>query len=155
VIVDKPWGKVVTYALNQPSSVRVITVEPGQETSVHYHQMRDEVWVVLDPGLSVQIGNRQVDASSGEEFMVSAETTHRIANPGTTRGRVLEIAYGYTTEDDTSASRTTTAARSNPTGEPPATWVRGPVLRVECRARPVLRSARSRHRRARWQSRAP
>jgi mannose-1-phosphate guanylyltransferase/mannose-6-phosphate isomerase len=101
VIVDKPWGKVVTYALNQPSSVRVITVEPGQETSVHYHQMRDEMWVVLDPGLSVQIGNRQVEASSGEEFMVSAETTHRIANPGTTRGRVLEIAYGYTTEDDT------------------------------------------------------
>src|SRR6266545_2930921 len=79
VIIDKPWGKVVTYALNQPSSVRVITVEPGQETSVHYHQMRDEVWVVLDPGLSVQIGNRHVvDASSGEEFMVSAETTHRI-----------------------------------------------------------------------------
>ena len=75
MIVDKPWGKVVTYALNQPSSVRVITVEPGQETSVHYHQMRDEMWVVLDAGLNVQIGNRQVEASSGEEFMVSAETT--------------------------------------------------------------------------------
>ena len=28
VIVDKPWGKVATYALNQPSSVRMITVEP-------------------------------------------------------------------------------------------------------------------------------
>ena len=83
MIVDKPWGKVVTYALNQPSSVRVITVEPGQETSVHYHQMRDEMWVVLDAGLTVQIGNRPVEASSGEEFMVSAETTHRIANPGT------------------------------------------------------------------------
>ena len=34
-------------------------------------------------------------------WVVSAETTHRIANPGTVRGRVLEIAYGYTTEDDT------------------------------------------------------
>jgi len=101
VIVDKPWGKVVTYALNQPSSVRVITVEPGQETSVHYHQMRDEMWVVLDAGLTVQIGNRTVDATPGEEFMVSAETTHRIANAGGRRGRVLEIAYGYTTEDDT------------------------------------------------------
>jgi len=32
--------------------------------------------------------------------MVSAETVHRIANAGTARGRVLEIAYGYTTEDD-------------------------------------------------------
>jgi mannose-1-phosphate guanylyltransferase/mannose-6-phosphate isomerase len=87
MIVDKPWGKVVTYALNQPSSVRVITVEPEQETSVHYHQMRDEMWVV--------------EATPGEEFMVSAETTHRISNRAASRGRVLEIAYGYTTEDDT------------------------------------------------------
>jgi mannose-6-phosphate isomerase len=102
MIVDKPWGKVVTYALNQPSSVRVITVEPRQETSVHYHQMRDEMWVVLDGGLTIQIGNRTVEAAQpGDEFMVSAETAHRIANPADRRGRVLEIAYGYTTEDDT------------------------------------------------------
>ncbi len=101
MIIDKPWGKVVTYALNQPSSVRVISVEPGQETSVHYHQMRDEMWVVLDPGLTLQIGNRVVDAASGEEFVVSAETTHRITNRSDMSGRVLEIAYGYTTEDDT------------------------------------------------------
>jgi mannose-6-phosphate isomerase-like protein (cupin superfamily) len=101
VIIDKPWGKVVTYALNQPSSVRVITVEPGQETSVHYHQMRDEMWVVLDVGLTVQIGNRTIEATPGEEFIVSAETTHRLSNHGDRRGRVLEIAYGYTTEDDT------------------------------------------------------
>ncbi|HYX80189.1 MAG TPA: cupin domain-containing protein [Actinomycetota bacterium] len=101
MIVDKPWGKVVTYALNQPSSVRVITVEPGQETSVHYHQMRDEMWVVLDLGLTIQIGNRTVQAQPGDEFMVSAETAHRISNASEARGRVLEIAYGYTTEDDT------------------------------------------------------
>ncbi len=101
MIIDKPWGKVATYALNQPSSVRVITVEPGQETSVHYHRMRDETWVVLDPSLMIQVGNREVDAQPGEEFMVPAEETHRIANRGSVRGRVLEIAYGYTTEDDT------------------------------------------------------
>jgi len=101
MIIDKPWGTVVAYTLNQPSSVRVITVEPGQETSVHYHQLRDEMWVVLDEGLIVQIGNRSVDASSGEEFVVSAEETHRIRNRGETRGRVLEIAYGFTIEEDT------------------------------------------------------
>jgi mannose-6-phosphate isomerase len=101
VIVDKPWGKVATYALNQPSSVRVITVEPGQETSVHYHRMRDEMWIVLDPGLTIEIGNRVVEAAAGEEFMVTAEETHRIRCVGDRRGRVLEIAYGYTTEDDT------------------------------------------------------
>ena len=100
MIVEKPWGKVVTYALNQPSSVRIIIVEPHQETSVHYHRMRDEMWVVLDPGLTLQIGNRIVEADVGEEFMVGAETAHRISNRGEARGRVLEIAYGYTTEDD-------------------------------------------------------
>jgi mannose-6-phosphate isomerase len=41
------------------------------------------------------------DRQPGEEFIVSAETTHRLSNAGQTRGRVLEIAYGYTTEDDT------------------------------------------------------
>lgn len=101
MIIDKPWGKVVTYALNQPASVRVITVEPGQETSVHFHRLRDEMWVVLDPGLTIMIGNRVVEAQPGDEFQVAAETAHRIANPSSTRGRVLEIAYGYTTEDDT------------------------------------------------------
>jgi mannose-1-phosphate guanylyltransferase/mannose-6-phosphate isomerase len=101
MIIEKPWGKVATYALNQPSSVRVITVEPGQETSVHYHRMRDETWVVLDAGLTIEIGNRVVETTPGEEFMIPAEETHRIRNLGTGRGRILEIAYGYTTEDDT------------------------------------------------------
>jgi mannose-6-phosphate isomerase-like protein (cupin superfamily) len=100
MIVEKPWGKVTTYALNQPSSVRVITIDPGQETSEHYHQLRDEMWMVLDEGLRVQIGNRVVDARPGDEFVVSAEEPHRITNRSARRGRVLEIAYGYTTEDD-------------------------------------------------------
>jgi mannose-6-phosphate isomerase len=101
VIVEKPWGKVTTYALNQPASVRVISVEPDQSTSEHYHQLRDEMWVILDGGLRIQIGNRVVDARPGDEFVVSAEEPHRITNTGTKRGRVLEIAHGYTTEDDT------------------------------------------------------
>jgi len=100
MIVDKPWGKVATFALNQPSSVRMITVEPGQETSEHYHQLRDEMWIVLDPGMEIQIGNRMIEPQPGEEFIVSAEEPHRIRNPSETRGRVLEVAYGYTTEDD-------------------------------------------------------
>ena len=101
MIVEKPWGKVATYALNQPASVRVISVEPDQSTSEHYHQLRDEMWVVLDGGLRIQIGNRVVDARPGDEFVVSAEEPHRLTNTGTKRGRVLEIAHGYTTEDDT------------------------------------------------------
>jgi hypothetical protein len=67
MIVDKPWGKVVTYALNQPASVRVITVEPDQETSVHYHQMRDEIEVRgLPPDDGAETDDRVVRAGRGE-----------------------------------------------------------------------------------------
>lgn len=102
MIVDKPWGRVVTYSLNQPASVRLITIEPGMETSVHFHRLRDEMWIVLDAGLTLRIGNRTVESAVGDEFLVSAETPHRIGNGGDAPGRVLEIAYGYTMEDDTS-----------------------------------------------------
>ena len=101
MIVDKPWGRVSTYSLNQPSSVRVIMVEPGHETSEHYHRLRDELWIVLDEGLQIQIGNRIIDARPGDEFVVTSEEPHRITNTATKGGRVLEIAHGYTTEDDT------------------------------------------------------
>jgi mannose-6-phosphate isomerase-like protein (cupin superfamily) len=100
MIVDKPWGTVATYALNQPSSVRVITVQPGAETSVHYHRMRDETWVVLDGGLEVEVGEVASRPGPGDEFMIPAEQTHRIRCVGERPGRILEIAYGYTSEDD-------------------------------------------------------
>ena len=119
VIVDKPWGKVATYALNQPSSVRVITVEPEQETSVHYHRMRDEMWVVLDEGLTIEIGNKVVEAQPGEEFMIPAEETHRIRNarqrPAAGSWRSRTATPPRTTP---SASKTPTADRSSRTGEP-------------------------------------
>jgi mannose-1-phosphate guanylyltransferase/mannose-6-phosphate isomerase/mannose-1-phosphate guanylyltransferase/mannose-6-phosphate isomerase len=76
-------------------------VEAGRETSVHYHRMRDETWVVLDPGLTIEIGNRTIETKPGEEFMIPAEETHRIRCIGPGSGRILEIAYGYTSEDDT------------------------------------------------------
>ena len=100
MIVDKPWGRVVTYALNQPSSVRLITVQPGSETSIHYHRMRDETWVVLDQGLQIEIGDRSLLPEPGAEFVIPAEETHRIRCTGDAPGRILEIAYGYTSEDD-------------------------------------------------------
>ena len=70
MIVDRPWGRIVTYALNQPSSVKVITVLPGHATVAHAHRLRDELWVVLDEGIVVRIGDRVIEAGPGEEVMV-------------------------------------------------------------------------------------
>ena len=63
MIVDRPWGRLATYALNQPVTVRLVTVDPGARTGAHYHRLREEMWIVLDPGLTVEIGNRTVEAN--------------------------------------------------------------------------------------------
>jgi mannose-6-phosphate isomerase-like protein (cupin superfamily) len=100
MIVDRPWGRIVTYALNQPSSVKLITVLPGQATVIHSHRLRDELWVVLDAGIEVRVGDRVVEAVPGEEIMVPAEQPHRIENRGTSPGRVLDVAFGYLSDED-------------------------------------------------------
>lgn len=100
VILKKPWGNIKAYTLNQPCTVKLITIEPGQETSLHYHKLRDDVWIILDEGLEVTIGEEVFLPSEGEEFLIPAEGKHKIRSLGK-RGRVLEIDIGFTSEDDT------------------------------------------------------
>jgi mannose-6-phosphate isomerase-like protein (cupin superfamily) len=100
VIVEQPWGRLQTYALNQPATVRLVTVLPGGDTGAHYHRLRDELWIVLDPGLSIEIGNRVLAPAPGDEVQVPAEEPHRIRSRADVPGRVLQIAFGYASEDD-------------------------------------------------------
>lgn len=99
MFLEKPWGSVKAYALNQPCTVKLITVEPGQETSLHYHKLRDDMWIILDDGLEVTIGEQVFLPKEGEEFMVPAMGLHKVRSLGE-RGRVLEIDIGFTSEDD-------------------------------------------------------
>ncbi|MEW6189063.1 MAG: phosphomannose isomerase type II C-terminal cupin domain [Actinomycetota bacterium] len=97
--VDKPWGHLNIYALNKTCSVKLITIEPNQETSLHWHNLRSDTWVILDKGLRVQIGDEIHDAKVGEEFFIPAGQVHRISSKGE-KGRILEVAFGYSLEDD-------------------------------------------------------
>ncbi|HDP69952.1 MAG TPA: cupin domain-containing protein [Actinobacteria bacterium] len=99
MLIKKPWGEFKQLALNQTCSVKLLTVNPGQETSLHYHNLRDDMWVILDDGISVQIGEKTYETRPGDEFVIPAEENHRIIS-STEKGRVLEIAFGYTNEED-------------------------------------------------------
>jgi len=99
MFLEKPWGSIKAYALNQPCTVKLITVEAGQETSLHYHKLRDDMWIILDDGLEVTIGGQVSLPAEGEEFMVPAMGMHKLRSLGK-RGRVLEIDIGFTSEDD-------------------------------------------------------
>jgi mannose-1-phosphate guanylyltransferase/mannose-6-phosphate isomerase/mannose-1-phosphate guanylyltransferase/mannose-6-phosphate isomerase len=100
MILEKPWGTIRAFTLNQPCTVKLITVNPGQETSLHYHRLRDDIWIILDEGMEVTIGDDVFRPREGEEFTVPAGVLHKIKSTGG-RGRVLEIDIGFTSENDT------------------------------------------------------
>lgn len=100
MIIEKPWGNIKAYALNQPCTVKLITIKEGQETSLHYHKLRDDIWIVMDDGLQLTIGEKELLAEAGTEYLIPAEELHKICSLGKA-GRVLEIGVGFTSEDDT------------------------------------------------------
>jgi mannose-6-phosphate isomerase len=100
VRVEKPWGKFEQYTHNLPSTVKIITVDPGGILSSQYHHRRDELWVVLDPGAKVELGYDVLHPAPGEKLYIPRETVHRLSCVGERPVRILEVSFGEFDEDD-------------------------------------------------------
>ncbi|PLS85020.1 MAG: mannose-6-phosphate isomerase [Actinobacteria bacterium] len=100
VKVDKPWGRFEQYTHNLPSTVKIITVEPGGRLSLQYHHGRDELWVVLDPGIRIELGEEILDPEPETTIFIPRGTVHRLSCVGEHPARILEISFGVFDEDD-------------------------------------------------------
>jgi len=100
VRVDKPWGRFEQYAHNVPCTVKIITVEPGGTLSRQYHHGRDELWVVLDPGARVELGDKVLHPAPEEKLFIPRGTIHRLSCDGERTTRILEVSFGEFDEDD-------------------------------------------------------
>ncbi len=96
----RPWGGFRRYTHNQLSTVKIITVNPGEVLSLQYHHHRDELWVALDKGLRVTLGDRVWDPEPYEEIFIPQGTRHRIGGVGDRPARWLEISFGEFDEQD-------------------------------------------------------
>jgi mannose-6-phosphate isomerase len=92
--VERPWGSFKQYAHNQEVTVSLMTVRPGQRLSLQSHSARAELWIVLDEGVGVQIGEEVLTPSAGDELWIPPNTLHRLSGVGERPARVLEIAFG-------------------------------------------------------------
>lgn len=96
----RPWGNFQQFCLNEPVTVKIITVNPKSELSLQRHQHRAELWIALDPGLSVEIDGKAWQPAIHERVWIPAGATHRLSAPGSQGGRILEVAFGRFDEDD-------------------------------------------------------
>ncbi len=98
--VDKPWGRFEQYTHNLPCTVKIITVAPGGTLSRQYHHYRDELWVILDAGATVELDSEFLSPNPEEKLFIPRGTVHRLSCKGETPVRILEVSFGEFDEED-------------------------------------------------------
>lgn len=92
--IERPWGNFKQFAFNQDCTVSLMTVTPGQRLSLQSHTGRAELWIVLDDGARVQVGESISEHKAGDEIWIPANEKHRLSCAAKTPVRVLEVAFG-------------------------------------------------------------
>lgn len=99
-LVERPWGSFKQYANNCDCTVSLMTVLPGQRLSLQSHTGRAELWIVIDDGAFIQVGETQRACQAGEEVWIPAHEKHRLTCAGGKPVRVLEVAFGNWQQED-------------------------------------------------------
>ena len=99
-VSERPWGGFQQLTANEATTVKIITVDPGERLSLQRHERRAEFWQVLDGHLDVTVDDRAWSVETGEQVWVPTGAVHRMGNSSTRPGRVLEIGYGEFDEQD-------------------------------------------------------
>jgi mannose-6-phosphate isomerase len=99
-VVERPWGSFKQYAFNKDCTVSLMTVSPGQRLSLQSHTGRAELWIIIDEGAVVQVGETERACKAGDEVWIRANEKHRLSCNGRQPVRVLEVAFGNWQQDD-------------------------------------------------------
>jgi mannose-1-phosphate guanylyltransferase/mannose-1-phosphate guanylyltransferase/mannose-6-phosphate isomerase len=96
---ERPWGLFERFTLNEQTTVKLVTVAPGEAFSLQTHEHRDEFWRVVAGSGQVTVGEEERQASIGDTFYTPRGTKHR-ALGGPEGLTLLEIAFGDFDEGD-------------------------------------------------------
>ncbi len=98
--IFRPWGTFKQYANNEDCTVSLMTVLPGQQLSLQSHTGRAELWIVIDNGSVIQVGDTIQEYKAGDEIWIPAGERHRLSCRGDQPLRVLEVAFGNWQQED-------------------------------------------------------
>lgn len=108
--VEKPWGFEVWFAVNDRYAGKLIHIDPGEELSLQYHQLKDETLMVLSGQLELEL-----EGADGELSWLSLGpgSWQRIQPPAATgcgrgRRRWSSVRYPPRSWTTWSGSRTAT-----------------------------------------------
>jgi len=95
----RPWGSEEIFTINEPTSVKILTINPGQRCSLQYHNSRKEFWKVIEGNAIFEIDGKKIEAKTGDEFEIEVKMTHRLVGKDAP-AKILEISFGEFDEND-------------------------------------------------------
>lgn len=98
-IDHRPWGVFEQFTENEKTTVKILTIKKGQETSLQTHDGRKEFWRVLEGIPIVVVGEDIKRAVPGEDIQVDPKVKHQIKAPDSDV-KILEISFGEFNEND-------------------------------------------------------
>lgn len=101
----RPWGEYEVTAVGNNASgeeycEKKITVLPRQILSLQSHELRRELWRVVEGQLTVILNDGRHILSAGEEIHVPLGSIHAMANTGSVPCVVFERQEGTCREED-------------------------------------------------------
>lgn len=99
-LIHRPWGSFKQFANNEPCTVSLMTVLPGERLSLQSHTGRAEMWIVIDDNATINVGDVVKTYQAGDEIWIPVNEKHRLSNQGTKVIRVLEVAFGNWQQED-------------------------------------------------------
>ena len=97
---EREWGKFEVL-LDEPNlKIKKIVVKTGKRLSLQLHELRDERWFIASGCGEIQIGNKTMDISEGDEFFIEKYQVHRVRSAGLVDLVIIEIQTGVCNEDD-------------------------------------------------------
>ncbi|MBI2476308.1 MAG: phosphomannose isomerase type II C-terminal cupin domain [Candidatus Taylorbacteria bacterium] len=96
---ERPWGSFTQFALNEPVTVKIITVKAGEALSLQSHEKRAEFWRIISGDGVITIGEAGSAIKAGEDYEIPPETKHRV-EAGSDPVVILEVSRGDFDEHD-------------------------------------------------------
>lgn len=99
-IEQRPWGEFEVVHEDETYWLKILRINPGESTSLQYHEHRREIWIPTRPGLRAIINGQTLDLLPREVYTVEPRVIHRLTNPTNQVLSVIETAEGAPDEND-------------------------------------------------------
>ncbi len=76
--VQKPWGSEVIFAENELYSGKLLLINEGCRTSLHYHKEKDETFYIYSGKIVMERGDTKITPSCNEAIRIRPNVIHRI-----------------------------------------------------------------------------